>query len=186
MSILYGYSYSLLAHARPAVPADFTGDPPLHLNDIRRAGESEAPQNSLPALELVHLQDGPSFLQLPLGRSNICCNLKQKHMHTNTYCYTMKPLSDVHLEVSGFLEKIQRINCTLTWPHTRSSWQSSDTSLSQWWSGYLLPAHIDLSVIHFNLKTPEHYLTLQSQKTNASTDISPHLQIILYLSEFVQ
>lgn len=61
--------------------------------------------------------------------------------------------------------KIQRINCTLTWPHKRSSWQSSDTSLSQRWSGYLLPAHIHLSVIHLNLKPPEHCLTLQSQKS---------------------
>lgn len=54
------------------LPANFTGDSPFHLDDIRRAGEAEASQNSLPALQLVHLQDGPSFLQLSLGRSNVC------------------------------------------------------------------------------------------------------------------
>lgn len=44
------------------LPADFTGHPSFHLNNIRGAGEPQAPQNSLPALQLVHLQDGLSLL----------------------------------------------------------------------------------------------------------------------------
>lgn len=61
---------------RSSLPADFTGDSSFHLDDIRRAGESKAPQNSLPALQLIHLQNGPSFLQLSLGRANIRSNLR--------------------------------------------------------------------------------------------------------------
>lgn len=64
-------------------PADFTGHPAFHLDDIRGTGEAEASQHPLPALQLVHLQDGPSFLQLSLGRSNICCDLK----HTRVLLY---------------------------------------------------------------------------------------------------
>lgn len=69
---------------RPSLPADFAGYPPFHLDDVGRTGEPEAPQNSLPAFQLVHLQDGPSFLQLPLGCPDICCNLKHTHTHTRT------------------------------------------------------------------------------------------------------
>lgn len=65
---------------RPPLPADFTGDPPFHLDDVGRTGEAEAPQDSLPALELVHLQDGARFLQLQLGRSNLSGDL---HKRTN-------------------------------------------------------------------------------------------------------
>lgn len=57
------------------LPADFTGHPSFHLDDIRGAGEAQPPQDSLPALELVHLQDGLSLLQLPLGCPNICSDL---------------------------------------------------------------------------------------------------------------
>lgn len=110
---LYLYSYNLLVCVlHPSLPANFTGDPPFHLDDVRRTGESEAPQNSLPALQLVHLQDGLSFLQLSLGRSNICCNLKHTHKHvllhhaTFTWCQLGEALS-------GFLEKIKSIKCTL-------------------------------------------------------------------------
>lgn len=60
------------------LPADFTGHPSFHLDDIGGAGESQAPQNSLPALQLVHLQDGLSFLQLPLGCSDICSDLERR------------------------------------------------------------------------------------------------------------
>lgn len=57
------------------LPADFTGHPSFHLDDVGGAGESQTPQDSLPALELVHLQDGLSLLQLPLGCPNICSDL---------------------------------------------------------------------------------------------------------------
>lgn len=64
-----------------SLPADFTGNPPFHLDDVGGTGEAEASQNSLPALQLVHLQDGPSFLQLSLGCSNVCGDLKNTHTH---------------------------------------------------------------------------------------------------------
>ena len=60
-------------------PADFTSDSAFHLDDVGGAGEAKASQNSLPALQLVHLQDGSGFLQLSLGGSNICPNLKHTH-----------------------------------------------------------------------------------------------------------
>ena len=61
---------------RSSLPADFTSDAPFHLDDIRGTGEAESAQNPLAALQLVHLQDGPSFLQLLFGSSNICRDLK--------------------------------------------------------------------------------------------------------------
>lgn len=61
-------------------PADLTGHPPLHLDDVRRAGEAEAPQNSLPALELVHLQDGAGLLQLPLGCPDLGGDLNNREI----------------------------------------------------------------------------------------------------------
>lgn len=64
------------------VPADFTGDPAFHFDDIRGAGEAESSENSLSALQLVHLQDGAGFLQLPFGGSNLGRNLST---HTNTF-----------------------------------------------------------------------------------------------------
>lgn len=63
----------------PTVPADLTGHTPLHLDDIRGAGEAEAPQDSLPALQLVHLQDRLGLLQLPLGCPDICSDLRRNH-----------------------------------------------------------------------------------------------------------
>lgn len=58
-----------------SLPADFTGHPSFHLDDVGGAGESQTPQDSLPALQLVHLQDSLSLLQLPLGCPNICSDL---------------------------------------------------------------------------------------------------------------
>lgn len=83
------YSYTIYLHIymccagralRLSLPANFTCDPSFHLDDIRRTGESEASQDSLPALQLVHLQDGPGFFQLSLGCSDVSCDLKNTHM----------------------------------------------------------------------------------------------------------
>lgn len=87
----------------PFLPANFTGNSAFHLDHIRGAGEAEAPQNSLPALQLVHLQHGPSFLQLSLGRSNVCCDLK--HTHPHTYCYTTQPSAKVTLGHSSTISR---------------------------------------------------------------------------------
>lgn len=90
----------------PFLPADFAGYPPFHLDDVGRTGEPEAPQNSLPAFQLVHLQDGPSFLQLPLGCPDICCDLK--HTHTQGLLHRATFTSRYHGDaLSGFLEKIK-------------------------------------------------------------------------------
>lgn len=90
------------------LPAYFTCDTSFHLDDIRGTGESEASQNSLPALQLVHLQDSPSFLQLSLGCSNICCDLKRKHAN-------VKSLADTKLgkRFQGFYKKIKMIKSSV-------------------------------------------------------------------------
>lgn len=62
-------------------PADLTGHPPLHLDDIRGAGEAETPQHSLPALELVHLQDSSGLLQLSLGCPDLGGDLNNRQIN---------------------------------------------------------------------------------------------------------
>lgn len=68
-------------YSRVLPPADLTGHPPLHLDDVRRAGEAEAPQHSLSALELVHLQDGASLLQLSLGCPDLGGDLSNREIN---------------------------------------------------------------------------------------------------------
>lgn len=78
----------------PSLPANFTGDPPFHLDDIRRTGKTETSQDSLPALQLVHLQDGPSFLQLSLGRPNICRDLRHRYASLKVAIFTSFQLGE--------------------------------------------------------------------------------------------
>lgn len=67
-----------------ASPADLTRDPPFDLDDIGGRGEPDASQNTLPTLQLVHLQHGAGSLQLPLCRLDISCNLPYTHTHVTT------------------------------------------------------------------------------------------------------
>lgn len=75
---------------RPPLPANFTGDPPFHLNDVRGTGKAKSSKNSLSALQLVHLQDGSRFFEVSLGCSNICCDLKHTQLcYANFFIFNL-------------------------------------------------------------------------------------------------
>lgn len=62
----------------PASPADLTGHAPLHLDDVRRSGKAQAPEHAFAALEFIHLQDRPCFLEFSLGRFDVYCDLRHQ------------------------------------------------------------------------------------------------------------